>query len=58
MVSERSQFIIKLAVFKKKCQYYNVGNNFVLVYELEILFPNINEGINCKNVPAGAASLP
>ena len=25
----RSQFIIKLVVFKKKCQYYDVGNNFV-----------------------------
>ena len=35
-------------VFKKKCLYYNVGNSLVLVSELEMLFPNINEGINCK----------
>ena len=41
-----SQFMIKLAVFKKK--YDHVGNNFVSVKELEILFSNINEGINCK----------
>ena len=32
VASERSQlFMIKSAVFKKKCQYYNVGNNFVSV---------------------------
>ena len=31
VASERSQFMIKLAVFKKKCWYYNTGNNFVSV---------------------------
>ena len=36
---ERSQFLM---------EFYNVGNNFVSVQELEILFQNINEGINCK----------
>ena len=30
---------------------YNVGNNFVSVPELEILFPNINEGRNCNLYP-------
>ena len=38
----------ELPVFKKECLYYNVGNNFVLVSELEILFPSINESINYK----------
>ena len=40
--------MIKLPVFKKKSLCYNVGNNFVIILELEILFPNINEDINCK----------
>ena len=31
VASERSQFMIKLVVFKKKCQYYNVSNNSVSV---------------------------
>ena len=44
----RSQFMIKLSVFKKKYWYYNVGNNFVSISELETLFPNINVGINCN----------
>ena len=40
--------MIKLPVFKKKKLCYNVGNNFVSFEELEILLPNIHEGINCK----------
>ena len=39
--------MIKLAVFKKSVNIYNAGNNFVSFYELEILFPIINEGSCC-----------
>ena len=38
--------MIKLPIFMKK-NVYNAGNNFVLVYELGVLFQNINEEINC-----------
>ena len=47
--------MIKLAVFKKNVNIYNAGNNFVSVLELEILFPNLNEGSYC---PALAATVP
>ena len=40
--------MIKLPAFKQKCLYYNIHNNFVSVKDLEILFRNIDEGINCK----------
>ena len=48
MWHQRNQFMIKLAIFKKKWKYNNVGNNLVSVSKLEILFPDINEGINWK----------
>ena len=54
------QFTIKLPVFKKKKHlYYNVGNKFVWILELEMLFPNINEGINCNIfLPVGCGCAP
>ena len=42
--------MIKLAVFKKNVNIYNAGSTFVSVYELEILFSNINEGSCCLAV--------
>ena len=41
-----TQFMIKLPVFMKKM--FILNNNFLSVYVLEILFPNLKEGKNCK----------
>ena len=41
--------MIKLPVYKQKLSYnfVTIRQQFCISYELEILFPNINEGVNC-----------